>query len=233
LKTDLIKATSKGDKDENIPNQDYIKFFEDDNLLVVTISDGLGSSKNSLEGAQEACKIVISEIKKIEEIEEINFLSETILYKWEKSIESKLGNAKDYRTTNSFIAVMKNSNKIIIGQLGDVFVSIRIDGLFRYLGSNEKDFINETSCLGSGRYENYKMAIFDFSHSFDFLIASDGIGDELLEDKNEMLHNYFINKYKNIPAPKRNKVLKKEIAEFLNEKNNDDKSLVFVWTNMK
>ncbi len=233
MKTDLIKATSKGDKDENIPNQDYIKFFEDDNLLVVTISDGLGSSKNSLEGAQEACKIVISEIKKIEEIEEINFLSETILYKWEKSIESKLGNAKDYRTTNSFIAVMKNSNKIIIGQLGDVFVSIRIDGLFRYLGSNEKDFINETSCLGSGRYENYKMAIFDFSHSFDFLIASDGIGDELLEDKNEMLHNYFINKYKNIPAPKRNKVLKKEIAEFLNEKNNDDKSLVFVWTNMK
>lgn len=233
MKTDLIKATSKGDKDENIPNQDYIKFFEDDNLLVVAISDGLGSSKNSLEGAQEACKIVISEIKKIEEIEEINFLSETILYKWEKSIESKLGNAKDYRTTNSFIAVMKNSNKIIIGQLGDVFVSIRIDGLFRYLGSNEKDFINETSCLGSGRYENYKMAIFDFSHSFDFLIASDGIGDELLEDKNEMLHNYFINKYQNIPAPKRNKVLKKEIAEFLNEKNNDDKSLVFVWTNMK
>lgn len=233
MKTDLIKATSKGDKDENIPNQDYIKFFEDDNLLAVTISDGLGSSKNSLEGAQEACKIVISEIKKIEKFEEINFLSETILYKWEKSIESKLGIIKDYRTTNSFVAVMKNSNKIIIGQLGDVFVSIRIDGLFRYLGSNEKDFINETSCLGSGRNENYKITIFDFNHNFDFLIASDGIGDELLEDKNEMLHNFFINKYQNIPAPKRNRVLKKEIAEFLNEKNNDDKSLVFVWTNKK
>lgn len=233
MKTELIKVTSKGDKDENIPNQDYIKVFEDDNLLIVALADGLGSSKNSLQGATLACKIVVSEIKKIIKIEDINFLGASILYKWEKSIESKLDNIKDYRTTNSFVAVLKNNNKIIIGQLGDVFVSIRIDGLFRYLGSNSKDFLNETCCLGSGRNDNYKITIFDFSHNYDFLIASDGIGDELLEDKNEQLHNFFINKYQNIPATMRNKVLKKEIAEFLNGKNNDDKSLVFGWTNKK
>ncbi len=233
MKTNLIKATCKGDKEDNIPNQDYIKVFEDYNILVVTVSDGLGSSKYSLEGAKKACEIVVSESRKINNNVDVNFLNESILNKWEKSISSKIGERKDYRTTNSFIAVLKNCNKIVIGQLGDVFVSIRIDGLFRHLGINNKDFINETNCLGSGNNEKYKLTIFDYNVSFDFLIATDGIGDELIEDKQEMLHNFFINKYKNIPDSSRNKVLKKEITEFLNEKNNDDKSLVFVWLNKK
>jgi serine/threonine protein phosphatase PrpC len=229
--TTVIQATIRGDKEESIPNQDYIEIFENKDLIVTVVSDGLGSSKSSLEGAILACRTVIAEMQDFHHFHEISILGYRIQQNWTNIIGKRAGTAIDYRTTNSFVAVFKNEKKIIVGQLGDDLVSIRMDGLFRYLESTRKDFSNETDCLGSGRNEKYKLALFEFGHSFDFLIATDGVGDELQAEKIEALHEYFKNKYQNINASDRNKVLKNEIEEFLNEKNNDDKSLVFVWSN--
>ena len=63
MKTTIIQASIRGDKQEGIPNQDYIGVFENEEFLITTVSDGLGSSKNSLEGALIACKVVIDEIQ--------------------------------------------------------------------------------------------------------------------------------------------------------------------------
>jgi serine/threonine protein phosphatase PrpC len=183
LKTTIIQASIRGDKHETIPNQDYINVFENDEFLITTVSDGLGSSKNSLEGAQIACKSVIDEIQNFQLSSELPFLNYKIKEKWKKEIESISSSVSDYRTTNSFIAVFKKEKKIIVGQIGDVLVSLRMDGLFRYLESTSKDFSNETVCLGSGRDENFKLALFEFGHTFDFLIATDGIADELQTEK--------------------------------------------------
>jgi len=231
FKTTVIQASIQGDKEEGIPNQDYIEIFENDECLIAAVSDGLGSSKNSLEGAIIACKSVIDEIQKIKLSSDLFILDKGIKEKWAKEVESKSNITSDFRTTNSFIVVFKRDKKIIVGQLGDVLVSLRIDGLFRYVESTSKDFSNETECLGSNRDEKFKLTLFEFGHSFDFLIATDGIGDELLTEKIEALHDYFKNKFQNIEASKRNDALKKDIEEFVNEKNNDDKSLVFIWTN--
>ena len=226
LKTTIIQASIRGDKHETIPNQDYINVFENDEFLITTVSDGLGSSKNSLEGAQIACKSVIDEIQNFQISSELQFLNNR-----KKEIESISSSIGDYRTTNSFIAVFKKEKKIIVGQIGDVLVSLRMDGLFRYLESTSKDFSNETVCLGSGRDENFKLALFEFGHTFDFLIATDGIADELQTEKIETLHDYFKNKFQNIEESRRNDALKCDLEEFLNEKNNDDKSMIFIWSN--
>lgn len=231
LTTAVIQASIKGDKEEGVPNQDNIEVFEDNNLLIVTISDGLGSSKNSLEGARIACQCVIEEIQKYKLSTNLTILDERIRENWSKEIKLLTDTVSNYRTTNSFIAVIKNVNKIIIGQLGDVLVSIRIDGLFRYFESINKDFSNETCCLGCSRNDKYKLTLYDYGHSFDFLIASDGIADELQNEKIETLHDYLRHKFQNIEASNRNEILYNEIVEFLIQKNNDDKSLVFVWTN--
>mgnify|MGYP003553254221 FL=1 len=106
-----------------------------------------------------------------------------------------------------------------------------MDGLFRYLESTSKDFSNETVCLGSGRDENFKLALFEFGHTFDFLIATDGIADEFQTEKIETLHDYFKNKFQNIEESRRNDALKCDLEEFLTEKNNDDKSMIFIWSN--
>jgi len=231
LETTIIQASIRGDKDEGIPNQDYIDVFENDEYLITTVSDGLGSSTNSLEGAVVACRSVIVEIQNFQLSSELQILDNNIKEKWAKEIESISNVISDFRTTNSFIAVFKKEKKIIVGQIGDVLVSLRMDGLFRYLESTSKDFSNETVCLGSGRDEKFKLALFEFGHTFDFLIATDGIGDELQTDKIEALHDYFKNKFQNIEASKRNDALKWDLEEFVNEKNNDDKSLVFIWSN--
>ena len=231
LKTTIIQASIRGDKHESIPNQDYIDVFENDEFLITTVSDGLGSSKNSLVGAQIACKSVIDEIQNFQLSSELKFLNNKIKEKWEKEIKLISNSINDFRTTNSFIAVFKKEKKIIVGQIGDVLVSLRMDGLFRYLESTSKDFSNETVCLGSGRDENFKLALFEFGHTFDFLIATDGIADELQTEKIETLHDYFKNKFQNIEASIRNDALKCDLEEFLNEKNNDDKSMIFIWSN--
>jgi serine/threonine protein phosphatase PrpC len=231
LKTTIIQASIRGDKHETIPNQDYINVFENDEFLISTVSDGLGSSIYSLEGAQIACKSVIDEIQKFLLSSELQFLNNMVKERWKKEIESISSSVSDYRTTNSFIAVFKKEKKIIVGQIGDVLVSLRMDGLFRYLESTTKDFSNETVCLGSGRDENFKLALFEFGHTFDFLIATDGIADELQTEKIETLHDYFKNKFQNIEESRRNDALKCDLEEFLTEKNNDDKSMIFIWSN--
>lgn len=229
--TTVIQASIRGYKDEVVPNQDFIEVFENEDLLIATVSDGLGSSTRSLEGAKMACTSVIEVIKHFQLKSDLPVLNEQIKKHWENEIYKISDAINNFRTTNSFVAILKSGKKIIVGQLGDVLVSLRVDGLFRYLQSTSKDFSNETDCLGSGRNENYNLALFEFGHSFDFLIATDGIGDELITEKIEVLHNYFKNKFQNLEASTRNIVLKNEIEEFLIEKNNDDKSMVFIWSN--
>lgn len=231
LNTTVIQASIRGDKEETIPNQDYIEVFENKEFLIVSVSDGLGSSKNSLQGAIIACKSVIDEIQEFKLSSELYILDKRIKEKWTKEVGEESTTVSDYRTTNSFVAVFKKDKKIIVGQLGDVLVSIRMDGLFRYLESTSKDFSNETDCLGSGRGEKFKLSLYEFGHTFDFLIATDGVGDELRTEKIEVLHDYFISKFQNLDISLRNDILKNEIEEFVNEKNNDDKSLIFIWSN--
>lgn len=230
-KTSLIQASIRGNKETGIPNQDYIGVFEDEDYLIATVSDGLGSSKNSLDGARISCKCVIEGIQEFPITNNLAYLGNRIKDKWEKEIETLSVNVSDYNTTNSFVAVFKKDMKIIVGRLGDVLVSLRVDGLFRYLEPNSKDFLNETSCLGSGSENKYNLVLFSFGYSYDFIIATDGIADEVQTDKIEALHYYLKSKFNNIEELSRNNALKTEIETFINDKNNDDKSMIFIWTN--
>lgn len=228
-----IQATVSGDKPDNIPNQDYIMVFEDDTIFIGSVSDGLGSSIHSKEGARLACKCVIDILKK--KVSEIDFntLSDKITKQWQHLVQQNNGLIKDYRTTNSFVSVLKNEKIILAGQLGDVMISLRIDGLFRHFETTQKEFSNETDCLGSGKSEKYKIAKYEFGHSFDFLIATDGISDEIEPLKLEAFHNYLKDKFQNVSLENRNSELQSEIENIMKDKNNDDKSLLYTWTNRK
>lgn len=112
-------------------------------------------------------------------------------------------------------------------------ISLRIDGLFRHFETTQKEFSNETDCLGSGKNERYKIAKYEFGHSFDFLIATDGISDEIDPLKLEAFQNYLKDKFKDVSVEFRNSELKSEIETIMQDKNNDDKSLLYTWTNRK
>lgn len=224
----IIKTSLGGKKTDGISNQDYIMIKDTMNWFVVSISDGLGSSKYGLEGAKVACKAVKDQLEKAKDLENLSILGDSIISNWSEIIREKTGILEDYRAANSFVAIHKSKLKIIIGVLGDVFVSVRVNGDLQFQTQCDKDFLNETECLGSGNSLRYKMTMLECGEIFDFLIASDGIGDELEIDKISELHDYFISKYNKIQKNRRNMAIKNEITRFVN-KNADDKSLVFVW----
>lgn len=228
-----IQATVSGEKPDNIPNQDYIQVFENETIFVSSVSDGLGSSLHSKDGARLACECVINILKKEDSEVELNTLSDKIAKQWQHLVEQNDGLTKDYRTTNSFVSVFKKEKTIIAGQLGDVMISLRIDGLFRHFETTQKEFSNETDCLGSGRKESFRLAKYNFGHSFDFLIATDGISDEIEPLKLEAFQNYLKDKFQNVLIENRNSELKTEIETIMKDKNNDDKSLLYTWTNRK
>lgn len=226
-----IQASVSGDKPDNIPNQDYIQVFENDTVFVGSVSDGLGSSFHSKEGARLVCECVINILKTESSEVDFNTLSNKIIKQWQHLVEQEKGLIKDYRTTNSFISVFKKEKIIIAGQLGDVMISLRIDGLFRHFETTQKEFSNETDCLGSGKNEQYKLSKYEFGHSFDFLIATDGISDEIDPSRIEAFQNYLKTKFQDISLENRNSELQSEIENIMKDKNNDDKSLVYTWTN--
>ena len=228
-----IQASVPGDKPDNIPNQDYIEVFENETIFIGAVSDGLGSSLHSKEGARLACECVIDILKKEVSVIYFNTLSDKITKQWQHLVVQNNELINDYRTTNSFVSVFKKEKIIIAGQLGDVMISLRIDGLFRHFETTQKEFSNETDCLGSGKNERYKIAKYEFGHSFDFLIATDGISDEIEPLKLEAFQNYLNDKFQNIAIDNRNIELQSEIEIIMKDKNNDDKSLLYTWTNRK
>jgi serine/threonine protein phosphatase PrpC len=226
----VIQASIRGAKDEGIPNQDYIAQLEDDRILIATVSDGLGSSNNSHAGAELACRNVINQLQKCLDSSEYQSLGHLLPETWYSHVIQLNGPISSFRTANSFVAVMKREGKIVTGQLGDVLISLRVDGSSQLLPSTQKDFSNETECLGSGKPEEYQISIFDFKLSYDFLIATDGIADDLQPDKLDAFHEYLKAKYKQIDPSQRNHILMHEVENALSPLNNDDKSMIFVWT---
>lgn len=67
------------------------------------------------------------------------------------------------------------------------------------------------SVLVQVEIEHFNLAIYEFGHSFDFLIATDGVADELQTEKIEPFHDFLKSKFQNIEMELRNEVLKKEI----------------------
>lgn len=228
-----IQASVPGVKPDNLPNQDYIQVFENNTIFIGSVSDGLGSSLNSNDGARLACECVIEILKNENSEVDFNTLSDKITKQWLHLVEQDNGLIKDYRTTNSFVSVFKKEKIILVGQLGDVMISLRIDGLFRHFETTQKEFSNETDCLGSGKNERYKIAKYEFGHSFDFLIATDGISDEIEPLKLEAFQNYLKDKFQDVSVENRNIELQSEIENIMKDKNNDDKSLLYTWTNRK
>lgn len=231
FKFEILSTTLKGIKSEEIPNQDCLRIEEKNDFLIATISDGLGSACKSQIGAQIACDAVVNYFNVNKEIK-YEEIGERILTEWKRRIKTKPLENYNYQTTNSFVIVLKNDKKVIVGKIGDVLVTLRIDNKIISTINSEKEFLNETESLGD-KNQKYSIVFFDYQEKVDFLIVSDGIGDELLPEKMNEFFDYFKNKYQKINKRKRHFIFKEEIKNTFSEKNNDDKTIIFGWTKCK
>lgn len=225
----IIYASCKGQK-KDYPYQDFIKVSETNRYLLATIADGLGSSKQSARGAYLICDVLTDLFTKFESGESsvASYLQDAI-EEWYKRLKQKEVNPQECLTTSSFLFIDKHCHKATFGHIGDSLIAFRKGGNHVISFSEEKDFLNETSCIGTIKHPQYKIEEVDMDPSLDFIIASDGFGDELIVDKMDQLFNYLIVKYSKTKPEKRNRAFKIELSSIMKDKNNDDKSVIFGW----
>lgn len=225
----IIYASCKGQK-EGHPYQDFIKVSETDKYLLATLADGLGSSKQSSRGACLICDVLVDLFSGYDHNNAtVTDILNKSIDEWYKRLEKKDINPKECLTTSSVLFFDKLNPKATFAHIGDSLIAFRKGDEPILVLSEEKDFLNETTCIGTSKRPQYEIKEVEINTSLDFIIASDGFGDELIVDKMDQLFNYFIVKYSRTKLEKRNKTLKIELSSTMKDKNNDDKSIIFGW----
>ncbi|MDR0535346.1 MAG: protein phosphatase 2C domain-containing protein [Puniceicoccales bacterium] len=226
-----VTAIRKGRKPPHIPCQDAFLVLRTQAFFLAVVADGLGSCPKSQAGAQIVCHAVLRCVKEELKTRDWDSLRNKIAREWETRVFSKQGKLRDYSTTFAFIFVPENGDMIILGRKGDALVALQ-PGTSQVIFDEEsaKEFSNETDALGG--MSNSKISILTISHNrnFRFLLATDGVGDELEKDKLARFLDFLQDTYSRQNRKSRNTFLKREILQHFNTRNDDDKTLVFGWS---
>lgn len=225
----IIHASCKGKKGD-LPYQDYVSVQEYPSYSFAIVADGLGSSKSSARGANMICSLLADCFNSVAGyLFDVREVAANAVDKWYAYFASQEIPTKDCLTTCSFILIDLEHNIAKMGYIGDSPVFYRINGGPVISSLSSKDFLNETSCIGTGKTPQFDIKEIPFATAFDFMLCSDGFGDEIIVDRVDDLFDYFIEKYSTISPEKRDKTLKQELVSSMQDKNNDDKSIVFGW----
>jgi len=208
-------------------NQDsyLIKYYR--NHLIAVVCDGLGSKKHSKRASKKACFVVYKLIKIALDKRHLDTerLTDSIKKRWMKSIKPYTPKTSD--TTCSF--VINNNKNILLAQLGDGMIVISINDKLYMKQEPIKDFTNMTQSLGKSNYNDWQISVIDKleSEHFKIMICTDGVSEDLYEDKIEdfvnALSKLIISKKKN-----NNRNIKSILKEWPNKHNLDDKTIVMV-----
>lgn len=230
MKYNVISASCKGRSNGHI-YQDHLRVYESETCLLAVVADGLGSVVSSSRGSELICQIIAEFASNIDwRIHDIPEMLNTLVSEWYRRLEVKGVSARDCCTTCSAIIVNKPRCIVYLCQIGDSPIFYRIDEEEVNILSSEKEFLNETECIGTSLRPSFSVIEKKFSKRMEFLIATDGFGDEVVHEVAGSLFDYFKIKYSKIREKKRNSALKIELMETMQNKNNDDKSIIFGWT---
>ncbi len=228
-KSSIIHASCKGKKGD-FPYQDYVSVQEYPSYSFAIVADGLGSSKSSARGANMICSLLAERFNSVAGyLFDIKEEAGKAIENWYAYFGKLDIPTKDCLTTCSFILVDLEHNIAKIGSIGDSPIFYRGNTGKVITTLTDKDFLNETACIGTSKIPVFEIKEIPFSDRFDFMLCSDGFGDEIIIDTVDALFDYFIEKYSKISADKRDKMLKQELVSSMQDKNNDDKSIVFGW----
>jgi len=214
-------------------NQDNCEVTETKQYLVLSVADGLGSSKYSHIGSLysvKATKKAIIEWRKLRN-RDTNILLQLINFYWNLYIRDINYKKDDCQSTCLFVYIDKYTKEVIIGQLGDGMIYFKSDDIL-YLSENLDDF-NYTKSLGKSiNISDWNIFYSKINlNNFKCILATDGVSDDIVASKEEEFLDTLIFKMADKNLKSRNYVIKDILQNWLTKFHNDDKTICIAWGN--
>lgn len=214
-------------------NQDIFGTVETKDYLISVVSDGLGSSKYSAFGAKTAVLAVQKSCLEWKNLKnrKKEILIQLIHFYWNLYLSDSKYDRKEALTTCLFMFIDKKENTIFIGQLGDGLIYLKSDNNF-FMTANSTEF-NYTRALGSSKSIKDWQIYFEKleTNNFKCLMATDGVSDDIMENKEEEFLDIIIEKLKKVKflSKNRNKIIENILKNWKTECHSDDKTITVLW----
>lgn len=238
------RVMGRSHEEKNIPCQDNVDYYIDDNIAVMALSDGAGScslshigSKIVVEQAIEILKNNFDRIYNMEALKAKRFITSNIV----KSIiveknRNENSEVRDYSATLLFIAI--KDGKFLVGHMGD--------GIIGYFKNNEIKVLSEPK-NGETANSTYFVTMNDAEYMFDmkkgnigevqgFILMSDGAGNSLYNKNSRELGKGCItlaNWMSEMASTEFTKILEENLENVLKSRTTDDCSIGMIYMNNK
>lgn len=212
---------------DNLPNQDSYSYKIIKNGFIAAVADGLGSKKYSHIGSQAVCKAVIkaSEAWLKEKAKSEKTLLKLIYAYWELYLGEY--HKEDCGTTCLF--VLCYNKDLFCFQLGDGMILNKAKNNFYQHVSNDKDFGNMTNSMHeAAKIENWQINKVVTTGKNTLLISTDGVSDDIPEDKLEGFTDFLISKVNGKNRIKRDMIIADMLKNWTTPKHTDDKTILLI-----
>lgn len=157
-------------------------------------------------------------------------LLQLIHFYWNLFIHDLNYEKKDCSTTCLFVYIDKDTQTALIGQLGDGMILFK-SNKGKYVTPKSMDF-NYTNALGSSKnMKDWKVETMNVEFkNMKLFLATDGISDDIIENKEEEFLDYLIASMEDINNNKRSFLLRKTLKNWPTKFHNDDKTICVTWS---
>jgi serine/threonine protein phosphatase PrpC len=225
----IHSAIVKGPNKSSI--QDALSIVNKKDFCLIAIADGLGSYKYSEYGSKIAVIAVEKAINQWRNLrkENVKVLIQLIHCFWNLLIGDSEFEKKECLTTCLFSYIDYKKKKIILGQLGDGLIYFNSNEETVFMRSSEE--YNFTKSLGNSNSINeWNIKSFNYKElAFSLLVVTDGISEDIVENKEKEFVEYIIQKLLKLKKNQRNAYLKNLLESWPTKFHNDDKTICIVW----
>jgi serine/threonine protein phosphatase PrpC len=210
-----------------VGNQDaWLAVAEGFGYLIV-VCDGVGSRPEAQRGARIACRAVRDAARYWAQLPDapVSQLLRLVHVLWEMRV---LPSDPSHCATTCLFALLTPAKRLVIAGLGDGMALVRWPSQTRLnIIGPRSAFVNQTVALGLTK------SLADWSvQSWDdcmpgsvVILATDGIADDLIEEKLDDFIEYLITKYLPLPALPRWHALCRDLRSWPTPKHTDDKTI--------
>lgn len=210
-----------------LPNQDAWLGHTTARGAMIAVCDGLGSRPMAKLGAIQACLAARDAINSWNQLpnRSASTLPRLIRAFWEMRTAPA---EPDQCATTCLFAAATRQGRLIIGGLGDGLALLRFpDGNTRRLIERGSSFTNQTLGLGvPHKLSDWVLDVVPVAEPHTAVVlATDGIADDLVEDRMSGFANWLCERFLPMPPSARYRAIEKELRNWPTPSHQDDKTV--------